>query len=171
MYVFMLTERWSEEARPLRLRDYFAFISAAVLALFMIYLVAGACPALAQDVVPGQGDAVAVPDGPALSAINLYVAALGYLTPLVVYLLNYFLPQTSEVVKGLVQGASAALVGVLIGAVQGSDLGLNGETLANAAVAIGFSVVGHYSYKAGNLNTFLGGGLNRQAGDKLFVKT
>jgi hypothetical protein len=174
MYVFMLTERWSEEARPLRLRDYLAFITAAVLAACLIYLVAGACPALAQDVIPGAGDPVPIPDGSAANAASVVLLVIGIASRAVGYLVNFVMPQTSEQVKQVVQLVLAAGLAALYTVIQSSD-GLDviftSQTLWSVLTAMLASVGAHVAFKQGNLNTFLGGGLNRQAGDKLFVKT
>lgn len=128
------------------------------------FLLVDAISASAADVVP-------VPDAPAVSAVNLYVVALGFVSPIVGYLLNYALPTTSAQMKGIVQGAIAAGVGVLVGAASGADLGLNDVTLLNAATAVLVSVGAHLAYKSGDVNGFFGGGKNKQNGDKLFQKT
>lgn len=119
----------------------------------------------------GAADVVPVPDAPAVAAVNLYVVALGFVSPLIGYLINFVLPTTTAQVKGVIQGAVAAGVGVLVGAVSGADFGLNDVTLLNAATAILVSVGAHLAYRSSDLNGFFGGGKNRQAGDVLFQKT
>lgn len=127
--------------------------------------------ALAQ--VPGPGESVPVPEGPATSFVNLYLLGLGAVMPLVGYLLNHYAPWASEQVKGIAQGALAAGVAVLYQAVTPGDLGLNDQTLLACATAVFGSIVGHLGWSAGRINVALGGGRNsdgQPSTDRLLVK-
>jgi hypothetical protein len=131
-------------------------IAFLVLGLLLMPTVA---TAFAQN-VPGPGTPVSVPDGPATQFVPLYLVVLGAVTPLAGYLINHFGPQTSEQVKGIVQGVLAAGVAVLYQAVTPGNLGLNTQTLLAVLTTMVSSLVGHYGWKTAGINTTLGGGFN-----------
>lgn len=134
---------------------------AGLLALYAFSALMLAAPAaLAAELIDGPGDSVPISDGPATNAVNVYLLVLGGLVPLAGYVLNHFAPWATEQVKGLVQAALAAGVGVLYQAVSGSDLGLNDETLLAAVTAMLSALVGHVGWRAAGINTALGGGSN-----------
>lgn len=139
------------------------------LAVFFLFLLLEPS-AWAQDAVPGAGDPVPVTDGPSTSAVNLVLVVLGGLTPLLGYLLNWALPQTTEQVKGLVQAVLAAGVAVVYTSIQSNGLELDTELLLSVLTAMASALFAHLGFKTAGWNTFLGGGLNRQAGDRLFQR-
>ena len=156
---------------PSRLKLDLAVLCGAALVFFSIFAYLG-WPALAQG-VPGPGESVPVPDGPASAWANLYLLCLGAATPLVGYVLNHYAPWASEQVKGVVQGALAAGVAVLYQAVTPGDLGLNDQTLLACVTAVVGSIVGHLGWTFGRVNVALGGGRNSDGSpsqDKLLVK-
>lgn len=115
---------------------------------------------LAQD-PPGPGTPAPQPDGPVVDGANIWLVLIGFLTPLVTYVINHYAPWMSTQIKGLVQGVVAALAACLYQLLSDGSFGWNEQTLVAIVTVVGSSILAHYGYAAGGLNRALGGGSNR----------
>jgi hypothetical protein len=150
------------DIRPLR----FLFILIA-LAMLAVFLALPAAAALA-DVLPGPGTTAPQPDGPVVTGVNIWLLVLGYVSPLVAYLLNHFAPWVTVQIKGIVIGAVAAAVALVYQLVSAGNFGWNYQTLVAVVETVLASIAGHASFKASGINVAFGAGSNASgAADKV----
>lgn len=98
-----------------------------------------------------------------LPATQLAVLAIGLLTPLVGYVLNYLGPWVDERVKGVVQVLVAAIAAGLYQALDAGHLGFNNTTLQLVITAVLAALAAHHwLWKPSGISTTLGGGRNKQ---------
>lgn len=135
------------------------FLKRPLLGLPILIVLTLLAPAVA---VAADGD-VPPPDNTLLlSPLQFWAMVCGAAAPLVGYLLNYFGPQTDEKVKAVVQAVVAAGAGALYQLLATGDLAFDTQTFMVIGGAMFASIVAHIGYKAGGINTYLGGGRNRQ---------
>lgn len=133
-----------------------------LLALFVFSALMFIPAASVAAALPGPGDAAPVPDGPAATALSLYLFALSAFAPLVGYALNHYSPLwVSEQAKGVVHAVLAAGVAVLYQAASPGDLGLNDGTLLAVLTAMGGALAGHLGWTKSAISVAFGAGTNR----------
>jgi hypothetical protein len=106
-------------------------------------LVALAFPALAlADTTAPNGHLVLPTD-------QIWAFVAGNLAPLLMYLVNRYMPYTSETIKALMQGVGAAVAGGIAQAITAGGVGFNSATLQFVVTAvIGMLIAHHWVWKA-----------------------
>lgn len=99
-----------------------------------------------------------------LPTTQLIVLAIGLLTPVVGYVVNYYAPWCDEKVKGIIQVVVAAVAAGLYQSLEAGNFGANNETLQLVITAIIAALSAHKLFwKPSGISTTLGGGSNIQA--------
>lgn len=97
-----------------------------------------------------------------LANTQLVVMALGFVSPLVGYILNHVGPWVDEKVKGVVQVLVAAVVAGLYTALNTSVFGWNDTTLQLVGSAVFAALMAHHwLWKPSGISTALGAGSNK----------
>jgi hypothetical protein len=124
------------------------------LALGIVVFLLDAAPSLAatSQSTPGQ---VIKP--------NLWAFGVGFLVPVVVYVLNHVGPWLTEPVKTTVMLIVTTIAGALTELIDKGSVGFDSRTLNFVVTAVIAAVIAHHGvWKPGQVNTALGAGTNRQ---------
>lgn len=125
-----------------------------VLALVAAALFIAPAAALGADVPPPQPTQ-------ALASVQFWTAVIGFLVPLLTYVINHYAPWVDEKAKGLVLLGAAAAAGALYPLVQSGDWAFDTRHMELVGSAVFFAFVGHHAvWKPTTIAQSLGAGSN-----------
>jgi hypothetical protein len=138
--------------KHLKLRDVAMATLATLFFFAFIPAMAGAA-----DVAPTPQPSLALP------AIQAVAVLIGFLSPLVTYVLNHYAPWADEKIKAVVQVVVAAVAAGLYQAIEVGSIGFNSVTLQLVSTAVFAALLTHkILWLPSGISAKLGGGTNIQ---------